>query len=93
VSTCAKRLGDFSKGKFCNGGKSSLGERKSQRENRTEVVKSDLVKLYWLGRVGLSLKISEIDKVTKHKFVSHICVDDSSPDLVVSYIYFHIFSV
>jgi hypothetical protein len=37
VSTCARRLGDFSKGKFCNGGKSGLGERKSQRVNCTEV--------------------------------------------------------
>jgi hypothetical protein len=37
VSTCARRLGDFNKGKFCNGGKSGLGERKPQRVNRTKV--------------------------------------------------------
>jgi hypothetical protein len=37
VNTYARRLGDFNKGKFCNGEKFSLRERKLQRTIRTEV--------------------------------------------------------
>jgi hypothetical protein len=51
---------------------------------------SDFGGFVLVGRVGFSLKISEINKVTKHKFVSHICVDDSSMILLFP---LHIFSV
>jgi hypothetical protein len=41
-------------------------------------------------RAGFSLRIYEINKVTEHKFVSHICVDDSS---LIFLFLLHIFSV
>jgi hypothetical protein len=43
-----------------------------------------------VGRVGFALRIYEINEVTKQKFVSHICVDDSS--LILSFP-LHIFLV
>jgi hypothetical protein len=43
-----------------------------------------------VGRVGFSLRISEIDKVTEHKILCLICVDDSSLILLFP---LHIFSV
>jgi hypothetical protein len=56
---------------------------------------SDFGGFVLVGRVGFSLRISEINKVTEHKFVSHICVDDSSLILLFHCIYFQsiIFSV
>jgi hypothetical protein len=46
VSTCARRLGDFSKGKFCNGGKSGLGERKLQESELYRGVRTSFLYLY-----------------------------------------------
>jgi hypothetical protein len=51
---------------------------------------SDFSGFILVGRVGFDLIIYEINKVTEHKFVSHICVDDSS---LIFLFPLHIFSV